>query len=247
MVGPFLRGFGYLLTGFRLLPHPQVRTFVVIPFLINAGLFSIGIWWAWGAFEGLIQSLVAWLPDWLDWLSWLLWPLFVVAQLIVVFYTFTLVANLVAAPFNGTLAERVEDLVGPNRQRPPQRPLWAEAAIAPLVELKKLGYFIAWTLPLLLLFFIPPLNLAAPFVWAAFTAWMLALQYMDYPMGNHRLPFKEQRKVLAEKRWLGLGFGAGVLAMTLVPVLNFLAMPTAVVGATVLFVNEFPRFGRQGD
>ncbi|MDQ2694023.1 MAG: sulfate transporter CysZ, partial [Pseudomonadota bacterium] len=188
-------------------------------------------------------SWLAWLAWLLDWLltlvSWLLWPLFAITILIITFYTFTLVANLIAAPFNGILAERVEDLALPGRTRPPGRPLWQEAVIAPLAELRKLGYFLLRALPLLVLFLIPVLNVAAPFLWAAFGAWMLALQYVDYPMGNHGVAFRDQRQIMAQRRLLALGFGAGVLLMTLVPVLNFLSMPTAVIGATLLWVKEF--------
>lgn len=259
MMGPFLQGAGYVLKGLGLLTHPRLRSFVLIPLLINMLLFGGAIWWGSGEFVALLDWLAAktqgWLqgwPAWLEWLAtalgwlvtgltWLLWPLFVLTALIVTFYTFTLVANLIASPFNSILAERVEDLVQPGRTRPAGRPLWQEVAYAPFAELRKLGYFLVRALPLLVLFLIPVLNLAAPFLWMAFGAWMLALQYADYPMGNHGLVFRDQRAVLSRRRRLTLGFGAGVLAMTLVPVLNFLAMPTAVIGATLLWVEQFPQ------
>lgn len=51
------------------------------------------------------------LPNWLHWLDWLLWPIVVLALLIIVFYSFTLVANLIASPFNGILAEKAEAIL----------------------------------------------------------------------------------------------------------------------------------------
>ncbi len=51
------------------------------------------------------------LPDWLSFLSYILWPLFVALLVLMVFFTFTLVANIIAAPFNGFLAEKVEVVV----------------------------------------------------------------------------------------------------------------------------------------
>ena len=53
-----------------------------------------------------INWLLSPLPGWLDWLRYILWPLFAVAAVLVTFFTFSLVANLVASPFNGLLAER---------------------------------------------------------------------------------------------------------------------------------------------
>jgi CysZ protein len=106
-------------------------------------------------------------------------------------------------------------------------------------ELRKLLYIALRALPLALLFLIPPVNLAAPFLWALFSAWMLVIEYMDYPMGNHRLRFAEQRKRLRGRRLLGLGFGGASLLMTMIPVVNFLAMPASVAGATAMWVREF--------
>jgi CysZ protein len=82
-------------------------------------------------------------------------------------------------------------------------------------------------------------NLAAPFLWALFSAWMLAIEYVDYPMANHRLHFAEQRKRLRGRKLLSWGFGGASLLMTMIPVVNFLAMPASVAGATAMWVREF--------
>lgn len=240
----FFKGAGYFFKGFAWLGRPRVRSFVIVPLLVNALLFGAALWWGAGEFGQLIDQLLARLPAWLDWLRWLLWPLFAIAALLLVFYTFTLLANLIAAPFNGLLAERVEDLAGPSRVRPAGRPLWQELPVSVVGELRKLVYFILWAIPLLVLFLIPAVNALAPVLWAAFGAWMLALQYVDYPMGNHLIPFREQRRLLGQRPLLALGFGAAALLITLVPVLNFLVVPVAVIGATLLWVEEFPQARR---
>lgn len=247
MLTSFVAGARYPVRGLGWLTKPGLRRYVALPLAINTLLFGGLIYWGMGTFDGLATDmssyLANWLPDWLDWLAttlyWLLWPLFAVTVLVLVFYTFTLVANLIGGPFNGMLAEQVENLVNPQHNRPPARPLWQEIAITPVVELKKIAYFLLWALPLLVLFFIPLVNLAAPLIWMAFSAWMLALQYAEYPMANHRIAFKDQRQLLAKKRGLVLGFGAMVLLLTLIPVLNFVSMPAAVIGATLLWVERF--------
>ncbi|MBT8506547.1 hypothetical protein B1F79_03030 [Coxiella-like endosymbiont of Rhipicephalus sanguineus] len=45
-----------------------------------------------------------------DGLNWLLWILFAISFFIIVVYTFTLVGNIISAPFNGFLAEKIEKL-----------------------------------------------------------------------------------------------------------------------------------------
>jgi CysZ protein len=59
-----------------------------------------------------------------------------------------------------------------------------------LSELRKMSYFLLRAIPLLILFIIPGVNLVAPFLWIAFSAWFLALEYGDYPMANHGLAFR---------------------------------------------------------
>jgi CysZ protein len=67
---------------------------------------------------------------------------------------------------------------------------------------------------------------------------MLAIDYHDYPMGNHQLLFNEQREVLKKKRTLALGFGMATMLATMIPIVNFFVIPAAVAGATALYVNR---------
>lgn len=237
-------GAAYLMRGLGLLNRPGVRRFVAIPLTINIVLFALLLWLAATQFGGLIEWLLPTLPDWMpDWLlevlSWLLWLLFALSAVVLLFFGFTLLANLVAAPFNGFLAEAVErDLTG---REPPGsgRGVMAEVGVAVSGELAKLGYFASRGLPLLLLFMIPGLNLVAPVLWLLFGAWMLALEYADFPMGNYGLSFRQQRDKAREKRLLMLGFGGAVTVGTMVPLFNFIIMPAAVAGATALWVEQF--------
>jgi CysZ protein len=76
---------------------------------------------------------------------------------------------------------------------------------------------------------------AVPFLWLLFSAWFLALEYGDYPMANHGLSFAEQRQRLRQTRFTALAFGGGLTLLMMVPILNFVAMPAAVAGATVFW------------
>lgn len=232
-------GAAYLLQGLRLLNQPGLRRFVLVPLLVNALVFSLLIWVGFDQFEGLLDWL---LPEssWLSYLRWVLWPMFAIAAVLVVFFTFTVLANLIAAPFNGLLAEKVEDhLAG---ALPTQDTDWKTliADIGPSIasELRKLGYFLVRAIPLLILFVIPGVNLAAPVLWFLFNAWYLSLEYGDFPMGNHALTFPEQLARMRRVRFTALGFGSMLTLLMMIPVLNFLAVPAAVAGATALWVRQ---------
>ena len=232
-------GAGYLLKGFGLINAPGVRRWVVIPLMINVVLFAALFYAAYNHFGQLVDWLMSYLPQWAqDWLAWLLWPLFFIAASVIVFFTFTVVANLVGAPFNGFLAAAVERHLTGRAPAGSGRGLAAEVWHAVKGELRKLLYFAGWALVLLVLSFIPVVNFAVPVLWALFGAWMLALEYLDYPLGNQGRSFPQVRAAVRRRRLAALGFGGTAAIVTLVPLVNFIVMPVAVAGATAFYCRE---------
>jgi len=237
MIKDLFTGFGYIFKGFRLISATGMRRFVVIPFLINLVIFSSALWWGYYVLD---KILVRKLPNWLEWLSWLLIPAFSLSGLLIIFYGFTLIANLLGSPFNSVLSEKVERKLGGQLINPKSSLIGLASGGVKSVfsEIKKLTYLVLWAIPLLSLFLIPGINFIAPFSWGLFSAWMLALEYSDYPMGNHQFSLRKERKILRENKALAWGFGGGILLLTLIPVLNFFAMPVGVAAATALWVER---------
>ncbi|WP_373416363.1 sulfate transporter CysZ [Pseudomonas sp. ABC1] len=235
-----LSGPQYLREGLRLVLSPGLRLFVILPISVNLLLFSALIWFAVSRFSGWVDAIMPRLPDWLAFLEYLVWPLFVVLALLIIFFTFTMLANIIAAPFNGFLAEKVEQVVRGEDNAPPFD--WAElAAMLPRTvgrELRKLAYFAPRALALLVLSFIPVLNILAAPLWLLFGVWMMAVQYIDYPADNNKMSWQDMLAWLRERRWRCLSFGAITYAALLVPLLNLLIMPAAVAAATLFWVRE---------
>lgn len=231
-------GAGYLVEGFSLLRKPGLRRFVAMPLLINILLFGGLIGWAYGWVDGASRVMIAGLPDWLHWLRYIVVPVFVLTSLVVIFYGFSILANLIAAPFNGLLAEAVERYLTGKSLPGDWRQLLRDILPSIMSELRKLFYFALRALPLLLLLLVPLVNVVVSVLWVLFSAWMMTVQYMDYPMANHQLFFKEQRARLRKRPLLAWSFGGLVMLCTLLPVLNFIVMPAAVAGATAIWVRE---------
>ena len=228
----------YFVRGLTIVTRPGIRAYVVAPLAINVVLFAALIYFGASWLVGFATDM---LPGWLDFLAWILVPTFVLAALMAGFYTFNLIANLIAAPFNGPLAAAVErHLTG---RSPPDAPddwrtFFAELGPTLVSEIRKLAYVAIRSLPPLLLFLIPGINVVASIVWMALGAWMLAVTYVDYPMANHGIGFDELRARLRDRRLLALGFGGAAMAALAVPVLNFLVIPCAVAGATAMWVEQ---------
>lgn len=235
-----ISGFFLPFQGLRLILRPGLRRYVLVPLLLNIVIFGALGYAAGSYFDAFMER---WLPtqSWLEFLRWILWLLFAVAYALAVFYGFTLIANLIASPFNALLAARVEEKLTGNR--PAESDSSLLAAIGPAItgELGKILYFASRALPMLLLFLVPGINVFVSIAWIVFGFWFLAIEYTDYPMGNHALGPKQQRDHLRRRRFKSLAFGAGVTILMLIPVLQFAAMPAAVAGATRFWVDDLAR------
>jgi len=237
MISQILKGISHVRDGFNLIKLPGVKRFVVIPALINLILFSAAIWYGYTKFDTLLEQF---LPNWLQWFEGAIWLLFAVVCLLVFLFAFTLVANVFGAPFNGVLSEKIEEKI--SHEKPKNDETYLDmlrgARVGISNEFRKLFYIALRTIPLLILFLIPGLNVFAPFLWFLFGAWMLAIEYLDYPMGNRNLTFKQQLGLIKQHRFLCLGMGMGLMFMTIIPGLNFFAMPVGVAAATALWTKH---------
>ncbi len=244
MAGNPVIGANYLAEGFQLITRPGLRLFVLVPLIINTIIFATLIALSVNQFSLWIDQLMGFLPDWewLDFLRWIVWPLIVSLLLVVVMYTFSIVANLIASPFNGLLAEKVEELLIGDEVLA-RETFWQAIKDAPRViakEIHKLLYYLPRALvvaiiSLVFTFIFPPVSTV---LWFVFGAWMMSLQYCDYPMDNHKHSLSTVKKAIAGRRMTSLGFGGAVMLGTMIPVVNFIIMPAAVCGATAYWVKE---------
>lgn len=237
MITDIARGTGYLAKGFLMIKKPGIRRYVMIPLALNILLFGGLIYTGYAQFAPFVDWLLSYLPDWLGFLSWILWILFTSFAAFFVFFVFTPIANIIAAPFNAIMSEKIEELLT-GQDINSNVPLTTIIKDSILSQLGKLLHIAIWSAALFLIGLIPLINLASPFLWIIFGSWLLTLEYMDYPMGNHDLSFKQQKDQLKQRKGLTLGFGGGVMVLTSIPLVNFFVMPLATAGATVMWVEQ---------
>ena len=234
-------GFGYFFYGLELAFQPGIRRFVMMPLLANILLVGGALFYLFSHLDTWIGQMMGQLPDFLSWLSYLLWPIIVLTILATFSYFFSTLANFVAAPFNGLLAEKVEEkLTGHKINDDGIFDIIKDVPRVMAREWRKLIYMLPKAIGLFLLLLIPALGQTlGPVLWFAFTAWMLAIQYCDYPFDNHKVPFHDMRNKLKQNQSKAYGFGALVTVFTTIPILNLFIMPVAVCGATAMWVSEF--------
>lgn len=232
-------GIHYLFDGFSLISKPGLRRFVIIPLIINILLFTAAFF--------LLRYFVgefniwfsAYLPSWLQWLSTILWILFFIGFFGIIIYTFVTIANVVSAPFNSFLAEKVEIYL--TGKIPEDRSLMDNLKDIPRIiarQLSIIGYYLPRAILILILFFIPIVQVIAPILSFLFHAWVMTMTYIDYPTDNHRIPMRDVRTWMQERRGPSFGFGISVLVSSMIPVLNCFTIPAAVAGATKFWVES---------
>lgn len=239
MTNNISQGVHYFKEGFSLIKQPVIRRFVIVPLLLNLIIFISFISWSIHFFQELMVSMLANIPEWLSFLQWLLWPLFALILLVIIAYGFTIIANLIAAPFYGILSETVElKLTG---QPLPSDGLWKEIVVAiPRSirrEISKLPYYGIFLL-LWVGSFIPIIGFISGIFLFLFSAWMMAVQYCDYPADNNKISFPDLKDRLRQQRGTALAFGLLTMLGMMIPLVNLFVMPAAVCGATLFWVED---------
>lgn len=236
-------GMGYFFKGFELIQLKGIRRFVLIPLLINILFFSIAFYFMFLELEHYMAILIGWLPSWLNWLSSILWPLAVITILIIFSFIFSTAANWLAAPFNGLLSEKIELLL--LKEKAVERPTDNDGMMDIVKdiprtlgrELQKLTYYVPRAIGFFILLWILPI--VGQVMWFLFVAWMMAVQYKDYPFDNHKIPFSVMKQTIQQDKGLSYSFGIGVTVFSMLPLVNLIVMPVAICGATALWVDHY--------
>lgn len=255
------KGLDALLYGARLLRRRELLPFTIVPLTINLVIFIAltalmisqlsGLaeylgnllshqpvdtehmsWW-----RAILAKGAAWAASAFQWLAWLIALAVLLLFLLAYGYTFGILTNIIAAPFNGFLAEKVETLL--TGTPPPPESLARMALRSFRRELRKLKYFIGWGLLIFLASLLTSWTVFIPAILGAlWGAWCMAIQYVDYPLDNHQRPFDEVKQLLLRHKLTTLGFGGAVMLAKMIPILNIFVMPAAVAGGTALWIQH---------
>jgi len=239
----FSRGFFAPFRSVRILKNnPRLVQYILIPILINTLVFSGAVYLGLDFFG---STVVEYIPQGEAWywsvLYWLLWVIAVLLTAVLVFFTFTVVGNLLAAPFNDLLSERTEEvLTGATNEEPfTVKRFLSDAWHTLLMEAKKMWVFVLIMVLILPLNLMPGIGNSIYTVLAiSLTLFFLCFEYLGFVMVRKRQFFREQKNYIMARKFLMLGFSCGVMAILAIPFFQLLCIPLAVVGVTRIWCEE---------
>ena len=236
MIKNILSGIRGYLGAFSLISQLKLWQYFIIPIVIsiltatfigftayglsdNIGVFLAEIWiWDWGketvtiitSFIGAIFVLVIGL----------------------ILYKHVILA--LSAPFMSTVSEKIEihingSLKHNHRKTTFQEQLWRGIRI----NIRNLGKEILITIPILLLKFIPIVNIFSSILLVLVQAYYAGFGNMDYTLERH-LNYKESINFIAKNKGVSIGNGIVFMLCLLIPVLGIIiVLPLSVTAASV--------------
>lgn len=233
----FIMGFFSLWNAFRFVgKNPSLYKYIAIPFIINVVVFCGSVYWGFDLFGDLVGQYLTPYDTWY-------WQIVAAAvkllaaliTLVVVFFTFTVVGNLIAAPFNDLLSEKTEGILTGRLNDEPfsLRQIGLDLWRVMKDEVRKMSIFIILMVMILGLNLLPGIGSVLYAVCSVvLTVFFLIVEYTGYTFSRKHLGFKEQRQFISTHKMSTLGFGLAVMCMLFIPFVQFLTIPLAVVAAT---------------
>ncbi|RAL25108.1 hypothetical protein DL240_02525 [Lujinxingia litoralis] len=218
----------------------QMWPWAIIPALINLALFLV-----------VASALALNAPDLLGWLwsqpeaGWIkaLWYVVMVlvgaASVVLTYFTVLMAAGVVASPFNDQLSVITEqELRGQLANARAGEALIVGILRSIGISLLTLVAYLACILPLLLFHLIPGVgSLINTVLGTLISGVFLSFEYSDAALDRQGLRLSEKIGRVRGQLDLAAGFGVGTALLLLIPVVNLLTMPIAVVGGTMLGIE----------
>jgi CysZ protein len=205
-----------------LVRNPDLLSLSMIPMLLTLALLM-----------GLIFG-AAWMVGWLIGdavrveVRIVAQALMFLLTLLIAYFLYLPVARVLLAPFAEALSRKTR-VINKGRTIHQNNQGWARAMWEGLKLVTFQAVVALAALALGLAF--PPVG--AP-VGVAVAIFLGGLDFFDIPLSTRGLRLKKKLGVIWRNKSLALGFGAAAYLILLIPVINMLALPVGVVGATLL-------------
>lgn len=231
---------------------------VLVPFALNLAAFALAATLFLANLAAIAAPLERLLtvPEPSAWWGYLwagpLWLLAALARVVLIgafglalYFGFTVLGGVIAAPFLDLLSEKVERLV--TGREPPSAhgvtAVLARALRSSLEEGKRVALFLALQLGFLLFGWVPGLQPFAALASLAASALFMPLDYTGFALDRRGVRFAARRRWILSHTLEMLSFGGFALALYALPGVSFLCLPWLVTAGTLLVLEIGPPEG----
>lgn len=206
---------------------------LVLLILLMAGVYDLSIWLG----ELMNPKGDAW---YVEFYNWLVSAVAVLLALAVGVVSFVTIGSIAVAPWLDELYVRVGKLNGADLT-PKVEPWWKSVANSLWNSVMPLANFIPLA-ALAALFLLAPFygTIASTVVWTWAGIKLLSFEFMDTPATFQGWKWLERKAQVEENRWYYTGFSGLAMLLLIVPGLNLLVLPAAVVALYRQFNSETP-------
>lgn len=222
----FLSGLRFFLAGWRvLLRNPPLLALSLVPVLLTIVLLSslaFGSVWAIGNLLGEPADELS------AGLKFMMQVIVLFAALFIGVVLYLPLTRVILAPFTESLARRTHATVYatplPLSEMHWMRAMWEGLKLVSLQIV--LALFIV-----LISIFVPVIG---PIIGFLAGTVFCAMDFLDIPLSARGLPMRRKFRCLWDNKAVALGFGTVGYLMLLIPLINLLALPAGIIGATIL-------------
>ncbi|MCB9480018.1 MAG: EI24 domain-containing protein [Deltaproteobacteria bacterium] len=232
-----LSGFSAPWAGVRFIRrNPSLLRFFAIPVLINTLVYGTGGYLFFSYLPRLMNSFIKDPQTWYMELVW--WVLAVIiggVVALIFLFTFTAVGLVIASPFLEALSEKV-DIIRLGGNPAPDDTGFITDILRSMASMGKwIFLFLLAQILCLFLHLIPVIgNIVGAACQFGVTFFFLAWEFWDIPMERRKMKFGDKWKFMKDNLTTALAFGAVISLYILIPLFNFVMMPTTVAGASIL-------------
>lgn len=248
MIKNILKGLQAYSGGFALLSKLKLWKYFAVPIIISIVVAIIII----SASYGLSDNLGQWIAKIWGWdfgKSVFVSFSTIVGGLIILVIGLILFKHIImalSAPFMSPVSEKIEAyLMGADYVKKPQSSFHAQLWRGIRINGRNLILELIIAIPILLLKFIPVINIFSTILLLMVQAYYAGFGNMDYTLERH-FSYRESIRFVKQRKGLAIGNGIGFLLLLLIPFIGvLLVLPLSVTAASIRTVKAI-EFGEEG-
>ena len=214
--------------------------YFVIPFILNIIILSAVFYFSYTSSVPAVKEFLAGDAWYLKLLSMMVAPVIILLLTLVTIIIYSIVGGIITAPFLDLLSEKTERCAGIEESDTPFSisEMVSDIYRALTNTIKLLLIIIMINILLLILLILPGGSFLYSITGFLTSIFFYGFQFYDYPLERAKLNFSQKMKVTWKWRRSVSGTGAAFFLVSFIPVIGFLGLNLATVGAALVYARR---------